>query len=105
MIDYSKAKHIKYVPYFRGLCLPPFGIFLSEKYKNNRGLFVHELIHWKQYKRMGLIMFYFRYLSQLFLVGYDIMPMEMEARQHESEKFRWNYRQQYFKPNGKKKNS
>ena len=59
----------------------------------------HDLIHWKQYQRMGLFMYYFRYFIQLLLIRYDTMPMEMEARQHDDKDTQWNYRDKYHKEN------
>jgi hypothetical protein len=80
---------------FRAICLAPFVILVRKKYKGNFGLLRHELIHWKQYKRMGFILFYSRYILQYFLFGYDNMPMELEARQGENHYGLWNYRQKY----------
>ena len=85
------------LPPFRGMCIPPFGIFIKKEYKGNEMILDHDLIHWKQYKRMGLFMFYFRYFIQLIIIGYDTMPMEMEARQNEGKKELWNYREKYHK--------
>lgn len=83
------------IPPFRAMTIPPFGIFVKKKYKGNSQIIEHDKIHWKQYQRMGLIMFYFRYFIQLIIIGYDTMPMEMEARQNEDEKTKWNYRERY----------
>lgn len=118
-----KIKHVNWLPFnLRGCCFPPFGIFVNRGYFNKKYPEVykrppnevclaklekcqeefskveeHELIHYSQYKRMGLIMYYFRYLMQLILIGYDTMPMEMEARQNEAEYVKWNYRETYHK--------
>lgn len=85
------------IPPFRAMTIPPFGIFILKKYKGNLQILKHDIIHWRQYKRMGLLMYYFRYFAQLILIGYDTMPMEMEARQHDSEIDKWNYRNKYHK--------
>ena len=85
------------IPPFRGMTIPPFGIFIKKKYKGNKQILDHDKIHWKQYKRMGLFMYYFRYITQLIIIGYDTMPMEMEARQNEDLKTQWNYRKKYHK--------
>ncbi|MFL0077008.1 hypothetical protein [Tenacibaculum maritimum] len=85
------------IPPFRGMTIPPFGIFIRKDLKNNKKIIEHDLIHWKQYKRMGIVMFYFRYFIQLLIIGYDTMPMEMEARKNENIHDKWNYRNKYHK--------
>jgi hypothetical protein len=85
------------IPPFRAMTLPPFGIFIKSSFKGDPQILKHDMVHWKQYQRMGLFMFYFRYLVQLILIGYDTMPMEMEARQGDDEKTKWNYRERYHK--------
>jgi hypothetical protein len=81
------------VPPFAAMTIPPFGIFILKKHKGNNRILRHDLIHWRQYKRMGAVMYYLRYILQLLIIGYDTMPMEMEARQGEKEYVKWNYRQ------------
>lgn len=83
------------IPPFRAMTIPPFGIFIKKQFKGNHQILQHDLIHWKQYKRMGFFMYYFRYFFQLITIGYDTMPMEMEARQHEQNPY--NYREKYHK--------
>lgn len=93
-----KIFYVRFViPPFRAMTIPPLGIFVKKNFKNDFQVLQHDLIHWNQYKRMGLILFYFRYLIQLLIIGYDTMPMEMEARQNEDEKTKWNYRSKYHK--------
>lgn len=87
------------LPPFRAMTIPPFGIFVKKKYKGNSQILEHDKIHWKQYKRMGLFMYCFRYIIQLIVIGYDTMPMEMEARQNDDVKTQWNYREYYHKKN------
>jgi len=82
---------------FRGMTIPPIGIFILKKYEFDDKVLEHDLVHWKQYKRMGLFLFYFRYLMQYILIGYDLMPMEMEARQNENLEDQYNYREKYHK--------
>lgn len=95
---YARIIYVKWViPPFRAMTVPPFGIFVKKEFKGNNQILEHDLIHWAQYRRMGLLMFYFRYFIQLIIIGYDTMPMEMEARQNESHKSKWNYRKQYHK--------
>ena len=76
---------------FNARTIPPFGIYLQEDQKNNKALIEHELVHWKQYQRMGLINFYSQYFKELKSLGYDLMPMEIEARKNESEFCKTNY--------------
>lgn len=91
-----KIYYVKWViPPFRAMTIPPFGIFIKAEFKDDKQIINHDLIHWKQYRRMGLFMFYFRYFIQLIIIGYDTMPMEMEARKNEDEDTQWNYRKKY----------
>ena len=71
--------------------IPPFGIYIKESEKNNKELIEHELIHWRQYQKNGLIDYYRRYLRELKRWGYDKMPMEQEARKNETKYCRQNY--------------
>lgn len=72
-------------PPYRAMTIPPFGIFISQKHKDNKKLLNHEMVHWEQYQRMGFFIFYFKYFFQKIKFGYDKMPMEMEARYKEDE--------------------
>lgn len=93
-----KIYYVRWViPPFRAMTIPPFGIFIKKEFKDNDQILNHDLIHWQQYKRMGLFMYYFRYFFQLITIGYDTMPMEMEARQGDDEQTKWNYRETYHK--------
>lgn len=80
---------------FRAVCLAPLFILIRKEYKGHFGLLRHEVIHWKQCKRMGIVLFYTRYILQYILFGYDNMPMELEARQGEDHYGLWNYRQKH----------
>ena len=71
--------------------IPPFGIYILESEKNNINLLEHELIHWKQYQQKGLLNFYLDYYTQFKSVGYDSMPMEIEARFCENDYCKNNY--------------
>lgn len=82
---------------FRGMTIPPIGIFILKKYQNDKKILEHDLVHWKQYKKMGFFLFYIRYIVQYIFIGYDLMPMEMEARQNESIEDQYNYREKYHK--------
>lgn len=80
---------------FRAICLAPFAIIVKEKYRGKFGLLRHEVIHWKQSERMYYVGFYFRYLIQFIIFGYDNMPIELEARQGENHYGMWNYKTKY----------
>lgn len=93
-----KIYYVDYLPNkFRGMCIPPIGIFILKKHKGNKKIIQHDLIHWKQYKKLGGLQFYLNYLIQYALVGYDKMPMEMEARKHETPFAKNNYRLLYHR--------
>ena len=85
------------VPPFRAMTIPPIGIIIRADLKGDDQILAHDLIHWRQYERMGFFLYYFRYFVQMLLIGYDTMPMEMEARQFDSEETKWNYRSTYHK--------
>lgn len=76
---------------FNAQTIPPFGIFITEAQKNNISLIEHEMMHWKQYQKKGLIVFYYDYYNELKTYGYDKMPMEIEARFRESDYCKLNY--------------
>jgi hypothetical protein len=79
------------IPIFRAVMIPYIGVFIKKKYTNDLTLLEHEMIHWRQFKRMGAIVFLIRYIVQFVFIGYDAMPFELEARQ--SDESYWNYRQ------------
>lgn len=65
---------------FAGITLPPFGIYILKERMNETVLKNHELVHWEQYKQLGAIGFYVKYLYYNFKYGYWNNPMEVEAR-------------------------
>ena len=66
------------------ITIPPFGIIIERKFKyegDNKGsILSHEKIHWNQYKRMGLLGFYYNYFKGYVKYGRKYSPMEKEAR-------------------------
>ena len=66
------------------MTIPPFGIIIEKKYKNEGGgrgtLLSHERVHWNQYKKMGLFGFYYNYFSEYVKYGRFNGSMEIEAR-------------------------
>lgn len=73
------------------ICIPPMGIFVHESQQGNAELLKHEMVHWRQYQRLGLARYYVEYLAQYLQHGYDNHPMEREARQNETPFVQANY--------------
>ncbi len=76
---------------FNGIAIPPIGIFIRQDQAGNQQLLNHELVHWQQYLRDGLLGFYGGYLQQHLCGGYDLNPYEVEARYEECEYCKLNY--------------
>jgi hypothetical protein len=71
---------------FIGITLAPFGIYVKEKYINNKFTINHEKIHWKQQIEMLIIFFYLWYLLEFILKflfkglkAYRLINFEKEA--------------------------
>ncbi len=66
------------------MTIPPFGIIIEEQYENQPdkpgSLIRHEKAHWAQYKKMGLLKFYYNYFIEFIKYGRKKGPMEDEAR-------------------------
>jgi hypothetical protein len=80
-----KKNKIYYIPFNipgdqMAATIPPFGTFIESRYKNNKELLRHELIHWNQFNRMGFFGFYRTYISEYLKYGRKYGPMEIEAR-------------------------
>lgn len=79
---------------FSGLCLPPIGIWLHPDLMTWQRagmaapapgtaadrLLRHELQHWRQAQRYGVLGFYVHYIAGLIRHGYRNHPLEIEAR-------------------------
>jgi hypothetical protein len=76
---------------FNARTIPPLGIFIKKSQKNNTALLKHELIHWNQFKNLGLLGFYTTYISEHIKNGYDLNRLEIEARKNESNYCRNNF--------------
>lgn len=74
-----KIYYVKWLPSAKAITAPPFGIFIKTKYKGVKGIRIHELTHWRQYLRMGLLKFYWNYFKESLFNDYVHMPMEREA--------------------------
>jgi hypothetical protein len=75
---------------YNGLIIPLVGVFIKESERENKALLDHELIHWNQYQREGLIMLP-KYILNNLKNGYDKNSYEVEARFNESEYCKYNY--------------
>ena len=65
--------------------IPPFGIYVSAEQKDNKKILEHEMEHWKQYQRDGLLGFMFKYAKENIFNGYDGNKYEIEARKNTGE--------------------
>lgn len=81
----------KLVNNYNGYIVPPFGVFIKESEKDNQALIEHELMHWKQFQRDGLIPFLVNYSKEASQKGYDKNPYEIEARTQETGYCKENY--------------
>ena len=68
------------------ITFPPFGIFIESKYQNENSnepcsIQKHEMVHWEQYKRMGLFSFHYNYLKCYLDSGRINNWMEEKARE------------------------
>lgn len=86
-VSYSilKKDKVYYIPFDipgkqMAATVPPFGIFIESKYRKDDEMLRHELVHWSQYRRMGLYGFYSTYFSEYKKYGRFNGPMEVEAR-------------------------
>lgn len=65
---------------YNAVTIPPFGIFIKESCRGNTMLLQHELVHWEQYQREGLLNFILGYHKENSQKGYDLNKYEIEAR-------------------------
>lgn len=84
--------YVDKIPFnYNGLTIPPFGIFIKKGLPNNENLVLHEMTHWQQFQRNGLLLFLVKYLLYNAKYGYDQNPFEIEARFMESDFCQSNY--------------
>ncbi len=81
----------KLVNNYNGYVVPPFGVYIKESERDNLPLLEHELVHWKQFQREGLLPFLINYSKEAINKGYDANPYEIEARTVESDYCKENY--------------
>ena len=66
------------------MTIPPFGIFIEEKYIDQGdakgSILAHERIHWLQYQELGLFGFYNKYINGWLKNGRLYNEMEADAR-------------------------
>lgn len=82
---------------FRGMCIPPIGIFILKKHRGNKKILEHDLTHYRQFLKYGFLGFYLKYFYEYIFIGYDKMPMEMHARKNETTYVKNNYAKTYLK--------
>ena len=89
ILNINKKERVFYLPFDipgtqMAATIPPFGIFIEEEYKSEGdvpgSILRHEKVHWNQYKRMGLIKFYYSYTSEYLKHGRIYNSLEEEAR-------------------------
>jgi hypothetical protein len=85
-LNYFKTYRIYNLPFnlpnqLRASTIPPLGTFMSKQYKNSKQVILHEKYHWYQYEKMGLISFYYEYLTEYVKKGRFDHWMEKEARE------------------------
>lgn len=84
----KKEARVTYIDSLPGrimaMTLPPFGIFIEEKYIDEGdapgSILAHERIHWLQYQKRGLYGFYGKYLSDWIRHGRLYNELEQDAR-------------------------
>lgn len=81
----------KLINNYNGYIIPPFGVFIKSSEKENTALIEHEMMHWKQFQREGLLRFLFNYGKHAVKDGYDKNPYEVEARTVEDDYCKHNY--------------
>jgi len=81
-----KVKYVRTLPYPRqAMTVPPFGVFILDKYRGSETIYTHELCHWDQYRARGLRRFYRDYFGHTLKDGYSGNTMEKECYQKENE--------------------
>lgn len=83
-----KSAPVTYIHHIPGsimaTTIPPFGIFIEEKYKNEGDghgtVLAHEKIHWLQYQERGLWGFYRKYIFGWLKHGRLYNELEIDAR-------------------------
>jgi hypothetical protein len=66
---------------FRAITLPPWGIYMLPESLDDLGLREHEMVHWRQAQRWGVLRFYCLYMWYQIRHGYEHNPFEIEARE------------------------
>ena len=90
-LNYVDVYYVNRLPRnYNGLTIPAVGVFIKESERGNEELLNHELIHWEQYKREGLLMLP-KYIIDNLRKGYDGNSYEVEARANESEYCKYNH--------------
>lgn len=74
-----------------GITLAPFGIYVKEKYLNDKVILNHEKIHWQQQLEMGIVFYYAWYFIEWTMrLPYDknraYRKLSMEKESYANEK-------------------
>lgn len=69
------------LPWIKGMCLPPFGIFIRRGHEDRERLVKHEQVHWDQYLQRSVLRYYLGYLYHWVRSGFSYRkhPWEVEA--------------------------
>lgn len=90
-LNYVNVYYVDSMPNsYNGMSIPPFGVFIDKSEKDNDVLLAHELIHWNQFRREGMMMLP-RYILETWKNGYDKNKYEIEAFQNEDKYCRKHY--------------
>ena len=89
ILNITKKERVFYLPFDilgsqMAATIPPFGIFIEKKYRDKGeepgSILNHERVHWDQYRKMGLVRFYYCYVFEYIKHGRIQNWMEEEAR-------------------------
>lgn len=86
-----KIYYLKNTFGYNGYIIPYVGVIINEAQKGNINLIDHELVHWSQFRTMGIFRFALKYFYHAIVSGYDLNPLEIEARYNENNFAKYNY--------------
>ncbi len=74
-------KRARWLFWANGMVIYPFLIVRTDKSRDVRRTYRHELEHWYQIDRLGVCRFYWNYFWKYLRYGYKKHPYEVEARE------------------------
>lgn len=89
-----KVCYWRYTFNYNGFVIPYFGIVINKSLKGHNllpNLLEHEYIHWKQFEQLTLFQFLILYIVYSIKYGYDLNPIEIEARYQETDFVKEHY--------------